>query len=167
MIDEVLYTATLRFIYSLPILIIAIFAAQTINSFVSKEKIGKLLRKMRRSTLGASLIGLITPGPLAPYLPLLRVLNHNGLPLPAVVAFITSQTMVGPLRAFIEIDFFGIAFFICRVVISFLIALGVGLSYRVFGKYIGLDMSQFSRETEQIKLNVHYAFDHHRYREIR
>jgi len=148
MIGEVLYTAAVRFMYSLPILIIAIFAAQMINSFISKEKIGKLLRKMRRSTFGAALIGLITPGPLAPYLPLLRVLKYNGLPLPVVVAFITSQTMVGPLRAFIEIDFFGVAFFICRVVVSFFIALGVGLSYKLFGKRIGLDISSSNKEEE-------------------
>ena len=144
MIAEILYIAAVRFMYSLPILIIAILAAQTLNSLIPREKIGELLRKMRRNILGASLIGLITPGPLAPYLPLLKVLKYNGLPLSAVVAFITSQTLVGPLRAFIEVDFFGAAFFICRVAVSFFIALSVGFIYKLFGRRMGLDSSSSS-----------------------
>ena len=140
-IDEILYITTMRFLYSLPILVIAILVAQTLNSSISKEKIGEFLRKTRRNILGASLLGLVTPGPLAPYLPLLRVLRNSGLSLPAVVAFITSQTLVGPLRAFLEIDFFGVAFFAYRVVISFLIAVSVGGCYQLFGNRIGLDIS--------------------------
>jgi uncharacterized membrane protein YraQ (UPF0718 family) len=61
--------------------------------------------------LGTSLLGLVTPGPLASYLPILKVLKRNGLSLSAVVAFITSQTLAGPIRAFIEIEFFGVLFF--------------------------------------------------------
>jgi len=141
MIAEILYIATVRFLYSLPILAIAIFIAQMLNSIISKEKIEEFLRKTGRNILGTSLVGLITPGPLAPYLPLLRVLRNSGLPLPAVVAFITSQTLVGPLRAFLEIDFFGIAFFACRVFISFIIAVAVGVCYHLFGSRIGLDVS--------------------------
>ena len=141
MIDEILYIATLRFLYSIPILTVAIFTAQMINSIIPKKKIEELLRKTQRNLLGASLVGLITPGPLAPYLPFLRVLRNSGLPLSAVVAFITSQTLVGPIRAFIEIDFFGAAFFACRVAISFLIAVSVGACYQLFGRHIGLAIS--------------------------
>jgi uncharacterized membrane protein YraQ (UPF0718 family) len=119
-------------------LTIAILAAQTLQSVISKEKIKEFFRKSRRNVLGTSLVGLVTPGPLSPYLPLLRVLRDSGLPLPAVVAFITSQTLVGPLRAFLEIDFFGITFFAYRVAISFFIAFSLGVCYQAFGKYIGL-----------------------------
>ena len=146
MIAEILYLTMVRFSYSLPVLTIAILIAQTLNSIISREKIGEFLRKTRSNILGASLVGLVTPGPLAPYLPLLRVLRNTGLPLSAVVAFITSQTLVGPLRAFLEIDFFGVAFFTCRVAISFLIALSVGACYQVFGKYMGLDIASSSKD---------------------
>jgi len=140
MIADILYIAVMRFLQTLPLLTIAILVAQILNSIIPKEKIEEFLRKSRRSILGTSLIGLVTPGPLAPYLPLLKVLRNSGLPLSAVVAFITSQTLVGPLRAFLEIDFFGVAFFICRVIISFLIALGIGEFYQLFGNHIGLDI---------------------------
>jgi len=140
MITEILYITTMRFLYSLPILTIAILTAQILNSLIPPEKIERFLKKTRRNIFGASLIGLITPGPLAPYLPLLRVLRNTGLPLSAVVAFITSQTLVGPIRAFLEIDFFGAAFFAYRVIISFFIALSVGVCYQLFGDHIGLEI---------------------------
>ncbi|MDH5688595.1 MAG: permease [Candidatus Bathyarchaeota archaeon] len=149
MIADILYITTTRFLYSLPILTIAILAAETLNSGISKEKIGEYLRKTRRNIFGTSLIGLVTPGPLAPYLPLLRVLRDDGLPLPAVVAFITSQTLVGPLRAFLEIDFFGPAFFAYRVAISFFIAVSVGTCYQLFGNHVGLDISSSKTEHER------------------
>lgn len=150
MIDEILYITIVRFLYSVPILTVAIFAAEVLNSIITKEKIEKFLKETRRTILGASLIGLVTPGPLAPYIPLLRVLKKNGLPLASVVAFITSQTLVGPLRAFLEVDFFGALFFICRVVISFLISIGIGVCYQIFGKRLRLDIYDQEEKTEKI-----------------
>ena len=93
-------------------------------------------RKARRNILVGSLLGLVTPGPLSAFLPLLRVLKSGGLPLSVVAAFITSQTLVGPLRAFLEIDLFGVGFFVYRVVISFLIAMGVGLCFHLLKKHL-------------------------------
>jgi len=148
MIMEMLYIAVMRFLYSVPILVVAIFSAHLISTFISRERVESFLRKTERNILGASLIGLVTPGPLAPYLPLLRVLKKRGLSLSVVAAFITSQTLVGPMRAFLEVDFFGVPFFALRVVISFLTALGVGAFYHAFGNHIGLDVSATSKEEE-------------------
>jgi len=95
-----------------------------------------LLKGERRNIMGASLLGLVTPGPLAAYLPLLKVLQSGGLSLSVVAAFITSQTLVGPLRAFLEVDMFGLAFFVFRVVASFVIAISVGVCFQLLGKRI-------------------------------
>ncbi|UCF59463.1 MAG: hypothetical protein JSV15_03360, partial [Candidatus Bathyarchaeota archaeon] len=60
----------------------------------------------------------------------------GGLSLSVVAAFITSQTLVGPLRAFLEVDMFGLAFFIFRVVVSFVIAISVGVCFQLLNKHI-------------------------------
>ncbi|MGD8566357.1 MAG: permease [Candidatus Bathyarchaeota archaeon] len=102
--------------------------------YVSEDKIGLLLKRARRNTLMSSLLGLVTPGPLASYLPLLKALHVSGLQLGVVAAFITSQTLVGPLRAFLEIDFFGATFFAYRVLASFIMAISIGTLFQLLEK---------------------------------
>lgn len=126
----------IRFLKSVPILTLACVASIFLSSYASGERIGKLLREKKRNILVASSIGLVTPGPLAPYMPLLKVLNRKGMPLSVVAAFITSQTLVGPLRAFLEIEMFGLTFFLFRVFTSFLIAISVGVCFQLLEKHI-------------------------------
>jgi len=135
-IIDILYLTLERFLRFLPILFAAIVVAKTLSIYVSEDRIGMLLKGERRNIIGASLLGLVTPGPLAPYLPLLKVLQSSGLSLSVVAAFITSQTLVGPLRAFLEIDMFGLIFFVFRVTISFIIALSTGASFQLLSKYM-------------------------------
>lgn len=137
MITDILYITIERFLKYLPILVIAIIIAQFFRLYIMEDTIGIFLkRKARRNILVGSLLGLVTPGPLSAFLPLLRVLKSGGLPLSVVAAFITSQTLVGPLRAFLEIDLFGVGFFVYRVVISFLIAMSVGLCFHLLKKHL-------------------------------
>ncbi len=126
----------MRFLKSVPILTLACVAVTVLSPYTSEERIGKLLKGKRRNIVVASSIGLVSPGPLAPYMPLLRVLNRNGLPLSVVAAFITSQTLVGPLRAFLEIEMFGLIFFVLRVLTSFLIAISVGVCFQLLERHI-------------------------------
>ncbi len=136
MIADILYLTAIRFLNSVPILTLACLAVTVLSPYTSGERVGKLLREKKRNILAASSIGLISPGPLAPYMPLLKVLNKNGLPLSVVAAFITSQSLVGPLRAFLEIEMFGLAFFVFRVFTSFFIALSVGVCFQLLEKHI-------------------------------
>ncbi len=136
MIAEIFYLAAIRFLKSVPILALACLAVTVLSPYISGERVGKLLRKKKRNILVASSIGLVSPGPLAPYMPLLRLLNENGLPLSVIATFITSQTLVGPLRAFLEIEMFGLAFFVYRVFTSFFIAISVGVCFQLLEKHI-------------------------------
>lgn len=114
----------------LPILLIAMFAANVIMSYVSQERVNRfLVGKVQRNILAMSLVGLVSPGVLACYLPALRTLRKMGFPLSMIAAFITSQTLVGPGRAFMEITYFGLPFFVYRVIASFAIAYAVGMVY--------------------------------------
>ena len=136
MIGEILYLAVIRFLKSVPILTLACLAVAFLSPYTSEDRVGRILRGKKRNILVASSIGLVSPGPLAPYMPLLRLLNESGLPLSVVAAFITSQTLVGPLRAFLEIEMFGLSFFVYRVLTSFLIAISVGICFQLLEKRI-------------------------------
>jgi len=135
-IADILCLTLERFLGFLPILVAAIVVSKVFSLYISEDKIGMLLKGERRNIMGASLLGLVTPGPLAAYLPLLKVLQSSGLSLSVVAAFITSQTLVGPFRAFLEVDMFGLAFFVFRVVVSFVIAISVGVCFQLLGKRI-------------------------------
>ncbi|MDH5450139.1 MAG: permease [Candidatus Bathyarchaeota archaeon] len=134
LIIDIVYLTLERFLRFLPLLVVAIVLAKALSLYISEDKIGLLLKAERRNLLVSSLLGLVTPGPLAPYLPLLKVLQSSGLPLSVVAAFITSQTLVGPLRAFLEVDLFGLAFFAFRVATSFTIAIGIGVCFQLLNK---------------------------------
>ena len=146
MIADILYVTLVRFLAYLPILAVAIVVGRILNLYVSADKIGMLLKGETRSIIGASLLGLVTPGPLAPYLPLLKVLQSSGLSLSVIAAFITSQTLVGPLRAFLEVDMFGLAFFLFRVAVSFVIAISVGVCFQLLNKHLVRKIPALERE---------------------
>lgn len=139
MIVDILLLTLERFLGYLPVLLVAIVSAKVLSLYMSEDRIGMFLKARtlkRRNIMEASFLGLITPGPLAVYLPVLKVLQSGGLPLSIVATFITSQTLVGPIRGFLEVDVFGPVFFAFRVVASFVIAIGIGMCFQIFGKYI-------------------------------
>lgn len=136
MITNIIYLTLANFLKFLPILIVAIVTSQIIGSYIPKDMREKILKEKGRNIIRASGIGIATPGPLAAYLPLLKVLNEKGLPLSIIISFITGQTLVGPMRLFLEVGYFGIIFFVYRVIISFLIAVGIGTCFRFLEKHI-------------------------------
>jgi len=145
-ITDILYLTLERFLGFLPILVVAIVIGKVFSLYISEDKIGMLLKGERKNIMGASLLGLVTPGPLAAYLPLLKVLQSGGLSLSVVAAFITSQTLVGPLRAFLEVDMFGLAFFLFRVAVSFVIAISVGVCFQLLNKHLVRKIPALERE---------------------
>jgi len=114
----------------LPILLLAMFAANVIQARLSGRVMDHLLHgRVRDTLLAVTLIGLVTPGPLACYLPVLKALRKLGFRLSLIAAFITAQSLVGPGRLVVETGYFGVGFFVYRVVASFFIALLVGAIY--------------------------------------
>ncbi len=128
---ETLLRRTLENLWTyLPVLLAALFVSNIIQSRRSARVMDYFLHGRVRETLVAvSLTGLLTPGPLAAYLPVLKALRKLGFRLSLIAAFITSQTLVGPGRLFMEVRYFGAWFFAYRVVASFAIALAVGAIY--------------------------------------
>ena len=129
MIFEVLTTAIDNFLKFFFIIVIAVVFAQIINSFLNQDSIKNRLMN-ENDVVKPALLGLVTPGPLGLYLPTLKALKEKGLSLSMIVAFITSQTLVGPMRFFIEIEYFGTIFFTYRVIFSFFSAVATGVLYQ-------------------------------------
>ncbi len=136
MIIDILSTSAISFMKVLPILVAAIIASQIIKYYLPEEKIKDSFGESEKNIIKASGVGLVTPGPLLAYLPLLKALKDKGLALSVMVAFITSQTLIGPMRLFLEVGYFGIAFFAYRLVLAFLMSIGIASCFRILEKHI-------------------------------
>jgi uncharacterized membrane protein YraQ (UPF0718 family) len=128
---ETLLRKTLENLWSyLPVLVVALFVSNLIQSRRSARVLDYFLHgRVRETLLAVTLTGLLTPGPLACYLPVLKALRKLGFRLSLIATFVTAQTLVGPGRLFMEVRYFGAGFFIYRVLASFAIALAVGVIY--------------------------------------
>ncbi|MCH7493035.1 permease [Patescibacteria group bacterium] len=128
---DLLHSTWIEFLKIIPILVGAIFVAQIVGHFLAKKEMHKKIGSSNKNIARAAGIGLVTPGPLLAYLPTLKDMQKKGVPLSLIIAFITGQTLIGPLRIFLEINYFGVLFFLIRAVISFLLAIAIGISFRV------------------------------------
>jgi len=136
MILDILKLTIENFLKILPIIVAAIIAAQVIKVYLPEDKVKSSFKENEKNIVKASAIGIATPGPLLAFLPLLKSLKEKSLPLSIIVAFITGQTLIGPMRLFLEVGYFGILFFVYRVIIAFLIAIGIATCFRILEKYV-------------------------------
>lgn len=136
MIEEILKETIIRFLKILPIIIIAVIVSQFLIIHIKKNKIKKYFKETEKNIAEVSAVGILTPGPMVAFLPILKTFKEKGLPISLIIAFITGQALIGPGRMFLEISYFGIWFFVYRVLIAFLIAIGVGTSFRIIERYI-------------------------------
>jgi len=136
MIIEILYLTLISFLKILPILVIAIVLSQIISIYLPQEKTEMVFKANKKNLAKASVVGIATPGPLLAFLPLLKTFKKKGVSVSIIAAFITGQTLIGPMRFFLEVNYFGITFFIYRVIVAFLIAMSVAVCFRFLEKYI-------------------------------
>jgi len=72
-------------------------------------------------------IGIITPGPIYSIFPLVYVLKRKGVGSHYLIAFMTGQTLMGPLRIPLELHYLGLNFFIFRLISSVILGIFAGL----------------------------------------
>jgi len=132
---EILGKAVYDFLVILPILLIAVFISQIINHYISRKKLDNKI-KSKTNIVQASLVGVATPGPLIAFLPLLKVLKEKKVSLGVIVAFMTGQTLIGPIRIFLETSYFGIWFFLAKLTISIFIAISIGITFLFLEKKV-------------------------------
>ncbi len=79
MILNILSLSFIKFIKILPIIIIAIVVSQIVKTYLHKDKIKKAFKENEKNIIKASAIGIITPGPLVGFLPLLNTFKKKGV----------------------------------------------------------------------------------------
>lgn len=136
MMIEILQSSWTKFVDVLPILVIAVLISQIVSVYLHKDKIKKHFHNCEKDIVKAALCGIATPGPLIAFMPLLKVLKKKGLPIALIVAFMTAQVLIGPMRFFLEVKYFGIVFFVSRLVLSILLAIAVATVFRFIVKLV-------------------------------
>ena len=98
---------------------IAMGISTAIHFLIPENFAEKHLRDNKLSHLFyATLLGVLTPGPVYAIYPIVMVLKKKGIKNPIIVAFLTGQTVIGPARAPFEIGFFGLKFYIYRIFLA-------------------------------------------------
>ncbi len=136
MILNILSLSFINFIRIFPVIIIAIVVSQIIKIHLHENKIKKTFKANEKNIIKASVLGIATPGPMVTFLPFLKTLKEKGVQISIIAAFITGQTLVGPGRIFFEISYFGVEFFIYKLIISFFIAIAIGTCFMLLEKKI-------------------------------
>jgi len=98
---------------------IAMGISTAIHFVIPEDFAEKHLRDNKLSHLFyATLLGVLTPGPVYAIYPIVIVLKKKGIKNPILVAFLTGQTIIGPARAPFEIGFFGLKFYLYRILLA-------------------------------------------------
>lgn len=83
----------------------------------------------------ATLLGVCTPGPVYAIYPIVLELRRKGVGNAILVAYLTGQTIIGPARAPFEIGFFGLKFYIYRILLALLMGPMAGILFILFSKF--------------------------------
>jgi len=115
--------------------VLAVIISTAVHLFVPEDFAQKHLTKNRfRYLLYATVLGVMTPGPVYAMYPIVFSLKKKGIQDHILVSYITGQTMIGPARISLEIGLLGFNFFIWRVIISlFMGTLAGSLYYLISG----------------------------------
>ena len=84
----------------------------------------------------ATILGILTPGPVYSIYPIVIELKNKGIKYPLLVSYLTGQTIIGPARIPFELGYFGIKFFLYRLMLSLLIGPITGGLYILISKVI-------------------------------
>jgi uncharacterized membrane protein YraQ (UPF0718 family) len=84
--------------------------------------------------VSASILGILTPGPVYAIYPIVFALKKRGIQNPILVSYITGQTIIGPARVPFEVGLFGLKFFLYRLVLSVIMGPLAGLLYIMISK---------------------------------
>ncbi len=122
------FSAT-NLIETIPIFIVASFLAGWMDAWIDRDLITRFLtgRNLLVGLTIVTCVGIITPGPIYSIFPLVYVLKKKGVDSHYLIAFMTGQTLMGPLRIPLELYYLGLNFFIFRLISSVILGIFAGL----------------------------------------
>ncbi|KAA3616243.1 MAG: hypothetical protein DWQ05_10890 [Calditrichaeota bacterium] len=114
---------------------LAVCIATIVHFLIPPDYFKKYLKQNKLIYLvSASVLGILTPGPVYAIYPIVVILKKEGINNSILVSYITGQTIFGPARIPFEIGLFGMNFFIYRIVLSLVMAICAGLLYSWLSK---------------------------------
>lgn len=117
--------------------IVAVIISAAVERFVKAEFVERYFHgNRRRHLLYATVLGILTPGPIYAIYPIVFSLKRKGVPNHVVVSYITGQTIIGPARIPFEVGLLGVKFFIYRVILSVIIGFLAGFLYNLSSKVL-------------------------------
>ena len=115
---------------------IAMGISTVIHFVIPEDFAEKHLRDSKLTHLFyATLLGVLTPGPVYAIYPIVIVLKKKGIKNPILVAFLTGQTIIGPARAPFEIGFFGLKFYLYRILLALIMGPIAALLFIFLSKF--------------------------------
>ncbi|MHA1758657.1 MAG: permease [Promethearchaeota archaeon] len=128
----------------IPIFIVASFLAEVINIWVDREKVTEFFGNMGliKGLLVITAIGVTVPGPIYSIFPLVLVLIKKGIKSHYLIAFLTGQTLMGPMRIILELQYMGVYFLLWRGLLSIMLGVIAGLMAYPFHKYMDKDFEE-------------------------
>ena len=116
-------------IETIPIFIVASLLAGWVDAWVDKDIVTRFFheRNLLRSLVVISILGILTPGPIYSIFPIVWVLRKKGIGSHYLIAYMTGQTLMGPMRVPLELHYLGVTFFLFRVISSVLMGVFAGL----------------------------------------
>ncbi len=114
----------------LALTMVAVVISVAIHYLVPQDFAEKHLSENKlRYLFYATLLGILTPGPVYAIYPVVLALKKKGIQNPIIVSYITGQTIIGPARVPFEVGLFGIKFFAYRLMLSVIMGPLAGLLY--------------------------------------
>ncbi len=138
-------------IETIPIFIVASLLAGWVDAFVDKDIVTRLFheRNVLVSLCVISVLGILTPGPIYSIFPIVWVLRSKGIKSHFLIAYMTGQTLMGPMRVPLELYYLGVPFFLFRVVSSILLGVLAGLCAYPFSKQLDVALDEVTCEFER------------------
>ncbi len=124
-LEEAVDFSVTNLVEIIPIFFVASLLAGWADAFVERDLVTRLFQKRGRLSglFIITCLGIITPGPIYSIFPIVWVLREKGIESHYLVAYLTGQTLMGPMRIPLELYYLGSAFFLFHVLVT--IALGV------------------------------------------
>ncbi|MHA1959627.1 MAG: permease [Candidatus Thorarchaeota archaeon] len=150
-IGEAVDFSIMNLVETIPIFIVASLLAGWVHAWVDKEIVTRLFqqRSLFASLVIITCLGVITPGPIYSIFPIVWVLRKKGIGSHFLIAYLTGQTLMGPMRVPLEIYYLGWPFFIFRLLSSVLLGVFAGLCTYPFAKRLDAALDEVTREFER------------------
>ncbi|MFQ5987736.1 MAG: permease [Dehalococcoidia bacterium] len=122
----------------MPTLLLSVFLAGLADVWLTREMVERYLafNSNTKGFIMATLAGIATPGTLFEVLPFIAILRKRGLKASSTVAFMTGQTLMGPMRTPLEIKYMGLSYFAFRVGLALLLGVVTGFMILPFERWL-------------------------------